>query len=130
MDGLNEAARDLIRTKNVPKILDAELSSFFTLVAVGAKNVVGVGCLDGSEIKRVYVDPSARGTGAGKALMEALELEAVRRGLREVLIESSPSAESFYAGLGFQRVGPVSFRRGDAEFRCVRMSKKPVKEVG
>ena len=77
----------------------------------------------------MYVDPSARGTGAGKTLMEALELEVVRRGLSEVVIESSPSAESFYAGLRYQPVEPVSFRRGDAEFRCVRMLKKLVNET-
>ncbi|MFC1597621.1 GNAT family N-acetyltransferase [Planctomycetota bacterium] len=129
MDGLNEAARNLIRTKNVPEILDAELSSSCTLVAVGSANVVGVGCLDGAEIKRVYVDPSAQGSGAGRALVAALESEAARQGICEIITESSPSAESFYSSLGFQAIAPVSFKRGDAEFRCVRMSKKLEKEV-
>ena len=124
MDGLNGAARALIRAKNVPDALDAEFSAAYPLVAQGERGVIGVGCLDGSEIKRVYVDPGAQGSGAGKALMEALEREAARRGIREVTVDSSSSAQRFYARLGYQTVEPLSFKRGDAEFQFTRMVKR------
>lgn len=54
MHGLNEAARDLIRAKNTPEILDSELSAAYTLVAQTEYDIASVGCLAGSEIKRVY----------------------------------------------------------------------------
>jgi GNAT superfamily N-acetyltransferase len=85
--------------------------------------VIAVDCLDGAEIKRVYVDPGVQGLGVGKALMAALESEAARRGVGEVTVESSLAADGFYAGLGYRTDERVSYRRGDAEFRCVSVSK-------
>ena len=123
MDGVNEAARDLICSKNVPKNLNAELSPLYALVAEINDQVIGIGSLDGNEIKRVYIDPSYHNSGVGKALLDALELEASRREIDELIIESSPSAEEFYAALGYQAIEPVSFKRGDAEFNCVKMVK-------
>src|SRR5262249_48241634 len=43
--------------------------------------LLGVGSLDGHEIKRVYVLPGTQGQGVGRALMRALEAEGQWRGL-------------------------------------------------
>jgi GNAT superfamily N-acetyltransferase len=80
MDGLNDAARRLIPTRNVPAVLHAELGHLHTVVCEVEGRCVGVGALDGTEIKRVYVDPVAQGLGVGEWIMSALEAEAQRRG--------------------------------------------------
>jgi hypothetical protein len=65
MDGLNDAARRLVSSRNIPSVLDTELGHLYTVVCEIDGRCMGVGALDGAEIKRVYVDPSRQGSGAG-----------------------------------------------------------------
>ena len=123
MTGLNVAARQLLRTKNRPGTLHAELARYFTLVVVHGDTLVGVGALDRQEIKRVYVDPTYQGCGYGRALLQQLEAEAQRRGIREVWIESSPNAERFYARWGYTAHTRDHLASDHARFAFVRMSK-------
>jgi len=62
---------------------------------------------DTAEIKRLYVRPSARGQGAGRALMlEAME-HMRSRAVRRVRLDSLPSmdaAQRLYRVLGFQNI--------------------------
>jgi hypothetical protein len=60
MTGLNDAARAFIVARNVPSWLVPELRRFKTLVAMSADRLVGIGALDGPEVKRVHVHPAAR----------------------------------------------------------------------
>ena len=123
MDGLNEAAREFIRMKNTPEQFGAELSRYYTVVYELKGRLLGVGSLDGQEIKRVYVFPGMQGQGVGRALMQALEAEGQRRGITELQLEASPSAVRFYQQLGYMAGAPGGFRRGDAEFRYMMMRK-------
>lgn len=75
---------------------------------------LGVGCvalrpLDDAmaEVKRMYVDPASRGTGVGRALMEALIAGARTRGyetLRLGTLEEMTAAQGLYHSLGFQPI--------------------------
>jgi GNAT superfamily N-acetyltransferase len=121
MDGLNEAARRLVPSRNVPAVLDAELGHLYTVVCERDGECVGVGALDGTEIRRVYVDPSAQGSGVGEALMGDLEAAARRAGADEVHLEASPSSVSFYEGRGYVSSPEERLIVGDAEFRFVPM---------
>ncbi|MFG2096205.1 GNAT family N-acetyltransferase [Streptomyces sp. NPDC048612] len=47
--------------------------------------VAGHAALCGAEVSRLYVAPAARGAGLGGRLLDAVEEEAVARGLRPVL---------------------------------------------
>ena len=123
MDGLNEAARELIRRKNTPEQFGAELSRFYTVVYEAQGRLLGVGSLDGHEIKRFYVRPGTQGQGVGRALMQALEAEGQQRGIVELQLEASPSAVRFYKQLGYVLGEPGGFSRGEAEFRYVAMRK-------
>ena len=61
------------------------------------------------EVKRLYVDDSARRTGVAQALMSALEARAVERGLRRVVLETGnrqPEAVALYERLGYAVVDP------------------------
>jgi putative acetyltransferase len=76
---------------------------------------VPVGCgavrrIDGSgdaELKRMYVDPSLRGRGIGRALLAALEAEARALGARRLVLETGirqTAALALYRGAGFEEI--------------------------
>lgn len=121
MDGLNDTARQFIVAKNVPTVLDAELRPLFTLVVESGGQLLGVGALDGDEIRRVYVHTDGQHQGVGDALMGALEAEARRRGIADIRLESSPSAVPFYKRRGYAPEPEERAAVGSAEFTYVPM---------
>ena len=71
------------------------------LVGCGAVRTVGDGA---GEIKRMFVDPSFRGSKFGAAILDQLELHARRLGLRELRLETSAKQQPalrLYEGFGF-----------------------------
>jgi GNAT superfamily N-acetyltransferase len=83
------------------------------LVARLGGAAVGVGALkpvdaDTAEIKRMYVAPSARGRGIGRALMQRLLAEARAEGFRVARLETAnfmTEAHALYRSLGFRERG-------------------------
>ena len=75
---------------------------------------VAVGCgavrrLDAAtaELKRMYVDPSVRGQGIGRMLVEALEREAGLVGVTKIVLETGTrlaGAIRLYEGMGYARI--------------------------
>jgi len=61
------------------------------------------------EIKRIYVNPSCRGQGVARRLLNALESASANAGCKLLLLETGPSsaeALGLYASLGYERRGP------------------------
>ncbi len=57
------------------------------------------------ELDLLFVDPSHKGTGVGRALLRQALAAAHARGLSELLIVSDPNAEPFYRSQGAVRIG-------------------------
>ena len=84
------------------------------LVARRGGQAVGCGgyALDGegaAELKRIFVTAEARGLGIGQALLEALEAEARREGIRLMRLETgvkSAEAIGLYRRFGYRETGP------------------------
>ena len=74
-----------------------------------AVGVVGVKRFDAhdAELKRMYLEPAARGTGLGRALAEAAIGEAVALGYRRLLLDTVSrlaAAVALYQSLGFVEI--------------------------
>ena len=64
---------------------------------------------DVAEIKRVYITPEVRGTGAGQAIMDKLIADARDLGFARILMDTGKplvAAQALYDKLGFRRRGP------------------------
>jgi GNAT superfamily N-acetyltransferase len=64
---------------------------------------------DELEVKKVFVDPEARGTGASRALMTWLEEYAVSKGIGSLVLQTGPlqiAAIALYEKLGYRAIEP------------------------
>jgi putative acetyltransferase len=96
------------------------------VVAYDDSRAVGCGGLrlidDGvGEVKRMYVDPAARGTGVSTAILAALESWAVEHDLRTLRLETGDlliAAQQFYQREGFTEIPAYGPYVGSALSRC------------
>jgi putative acetyltransferase len=81
----------------------ARLAGELTLVATFSGSAVGFGSLaDNMRIDMLYVHPGAAGQGAGAMLCDAMEKLAAARGTKEISVEASDTASSFFEHRGFK----------------------------
>ncbi|MEU4246280.1 GNAT family N-acetyltransferase [Amycolatopsis sp. NPDC026612] len=89
-----------------------------TAVGCGGLRLLGPGS---GEIKRMYVEPPARGTGVAAALLRALEDHARHLGIGRLLLETGtgqPDAIRFYRREGYEPIEAYGPYRGEPLSRC------------
>lgn len=80
-----------------------------TPIACGGLRPLGPDLFDGTavEVKRMYVDPAARGSGVAAAVLRELERHAARLGAERVVLETGtmqPDAMRFYEREGYTAI--------------------------
>lgn len=93
---------------------DAEVQTGHGLFLVGYDGARAVACgavrrlnPNDAEIKRMYVDPSARGTGIGRKILAELESRARELGAKRIVLETGErqvEALALYESVGFLRI--------------------------
>ena len=114
-----------------PAMFDPPRGSFFVgylegrAVASGGwrrrDDVKALGSSHTAEIKRMYVDPAARGLGLARALLAHLERTAAEAGAAVAILETGtrqPEALALYASSGYLEVPKFGFYCHAAESRC------------
>jgi GNAT superfamily N-acetyltransferase len=89
-----------------------------TAVGCGGLRLLGPGS---GEVKRMYVDPAARGTGVATALLRALEDHARELGITRLLLETGtgqPDAIRFYQREGYEPIDAYGPYVGEPISRC------------
>ena len=90
----------------------AEDIAYFVLVREESGTPIGCGGLrrlddTSAEIKRMYVAPASRGSGAADAVLDAVELHAGKQGWTRLRLETGdrqPDAVAFYRRRGYERI--------------------------
>jgi GNAT superfamily N-acetyltransferase len=94
---------DLYSPDNLAQVLEGS----FCIVVRRTGELIGTRVLTGTEIRTVFVLPHLQRSGIGRMIMQALEKEAMRQGLKEVALHASLTSVLFYKKLGYQPVGQV-----------------------
>ena len=77
------------------------------------------------ELKRMFVDPNARGRGVAAALLTRIEADAVARGIREIVLETGDlhdAAKVLYARHGYREIPQFGQYVGEPHSVCFAKS--------
>ena len=103
----------------LPKGVVSKLEEGQAYVAVVDGRVVGSVSLNGKTVRAVFVHPDYQGRGIGAKLMDVVENAAKLQSERTLGVQSSITAQEFYAKRGFKIVREAFY----GEERTIVMSK-------
>ncbi len=109
-----------------PEIYNSAIAEKVTLVAEENDQILGLGILNiiGREIDAVYIHPSVKGRGVGKAILAELERLALAEGAEAVTLRSTINALGFYEHYGYVQQSRTSHTLPNgAKLECIAMHK-------
>lgn len=89
--------------------------------AVGIAALVAEADAAHGELKRMFVDPAARGRGVAGALLERIEADAAARGLTGIVLETGDlhdAAQALYTRHGYREIPQFGQYVGEAHSVC------------
>jgi N-acetylglutamate synthase-like GNAT family acetyltransferase len=86
----------------LPNKVASNLDTWHAFVAITAGRVVGTGSLSGQTVSSVYVHPDYQRGGVATRLMDAVETAAIAQSVKTLSVQSSLTAQPFYAKRGFK----------------------------
>lgn len=101
---LNEEVRKGILARYNPKNFKQKVCKGDYFVAIKGGKLVGVIGLIENEVRTFYVDPKQQGRGIGAKLFKRLIRELKSKGIKNIYVNTSSSAKSYYLKLGFEVV--------------------------
>jgi GNAT superfamily N-acetyltransferase len=111
---------------SLPEKVASKLEEWRAYVAIVDGRIVGTGSLDGQIVSSVFVHPNYQGRGVGAKLMDAIETAADGRSGSVLTLQSSITAQAFYAKRGFRVVREALY----GEERTIHMSKDIPSPIG
>ena len=106
----------------------ADITAFFVAFESETPDALALGCgglrqlsASEAEVKRMYVIPTARGTGVSTAILDALEDFGRSRGWARLVLETGteqPDAVRFYEREGYTPIPSFGYYAGNAESLC------------
>lgn len=82
--------------------------------------LVGFAMLRGDQLLLCYLLPEVRFRGAGRALLQALEADAVACGVSVLRLDSTRAAEDFYRRNGYEAIAPRMESQGLGGLRMAK----------
>ena len=87
-----------------PQTVSSNLATWLAFVAIVDGRIVGTAGLSVYSVQSVFVHPAYQRMGVGTKLMDAVEKAAVAQFVRTLDVQSSVTAQPFYAMRGFRIV--------------------------
>jgi N-acetylglutamate synthase-like GNAT family acetyltransferase len=103
----------------LPEGVASKLEEWEAYVAVVDGRIVGTASLNGKTVRAVFVHPDYQGRSIGTKLMDVLENAANVQSVNTLSVQSSITAQPFYAKRGFKVVREAFY----GEERTIVMSK-------
>lgn len=103
------------------KIKDKERDNF---VIIEKDKILGFIALDKNWVVNFYVDYKARGKGIGSKLYDFIEKYAKKKGMKKLLLSSTPAALKFYKKRGYKSKGKYRYYVGKVIIPETKMEKK------
>ena len=95
-----------------PEPVAERVATEHILLGFAGAELVGTVGLKGDYLRSLFVEPAYQGQGLGKILVARIEVEAKNRGMPEIMIHSSLTAQGFNLELGFEMVELQSYPEG------------------
>ena len=98
----------------------------FFVVELPDAGLVATGYLDLTQgsVEAIFTLPDYFGEGFASLIIEAIKDEAIKRGLKQLTLTSTPNAQTFYEKHGFMFIKETTSpsRLAQTDLRCMDMS--------
>jgi N-acetylglutamate synthase-like GNAT family acetyltransferase len=108
---------------NSPSNLKKEADRTEFVVYEEAGMIIGVGAIEETHLKTIYVLPAYQGKGIGRLILKNLEQIAKDNGVKHLELNSTVNALNFYKRMGYQEQGFITIEKNGISVKFTKMIK-------